>query len=235
MLTVDNIHVNYGSFQALNGVSLEIQEGEIVALLGGNGVGKSTTINTISGLTTITSGDVLFNGKSIKDVPAHKRVEMGIVQVPEGRRLFPSMTVKENLLVGSYLKGARAKRQETMEHCYEMFPKLAERQKQLAGSLSGGEQQMCAIARAFMSQPKLLMLDEPSLGLAPVIVDQIFDTIRRLNKETGLSILLVEQNVLASLEIAQRAYVIETGQNYISGTNDELRGNDEIRKAYLGM
>ncbi len=234
MLRVDNIHVNYGSFQALNGISLEIREGEIVALLGSNGVGKSTTINTISGLTSLVSGDIFFQGKSINGIPAHKRVELGIIQVPEGRRLFPSMTVRENLLVGSYLKSARAKRKETLERCFELFPKLAERQTQLAGSLSGGEQQMCAIARAFMSQPKLLMLDEPSLGLAPVIVDQIFETIRKLNKE-GMSILLVEQNVLASLEIAQRAYVIETGENYISGTNEELRGNDEIRKAYLGI
>ncbi len=234
MLRVDNIHVNYGSFQALNGISLEIREGEIVALLGSNGVGKSTTINTISGLTSLVSGDIFFQGKSINGIPAHKRVELGIIQVPEGRRLFPSMTVRENLLVGSYLKSARAKRKETLERCFDLFPKLAERQTQLAGSLSGGEQQMCAIARAFMSQPKLLMLDEPSLGLAPVIVDQIFETIRKLNKE-GMSILLVEQNVLASLEIAQRAYVIETGENYISGTNEELRGNDEIRKAYLGI
>ena len=234
MLIVDNIHVNYDHFQALTGVSLEVHAGEIVALLGSNGVGKSTTINTISGLTKITSGDVIFNGESIKDIPAYKRVEMGIVQVPEGRRLFPSMTVRENLLVGSYLKGARVKRKETLEYCFEMFPKLAERQNQLAGSLSGGEQQMCAIARAFMSRPKLLMLDEPSLGLAPVIVDQIFKTIQRLNKD-GMSILLVEQNVLASLEIAQRAYVIETGQNYISGTSEELQGNDEIRQSYLGM
>ena len=234
MLKVDSIYVNYGNFHALNGISMEIGEGEIVALLGSNGVGKSTTINAISGLTPIVSGDVLFEGSSIRNVPAHKRVELGIVQVPEGRRLFPHMTVRENLLVGSYLKNAREKRQETLERCFELFPKLAERQKQMAGSLSGGEQQMCAIARAFMSQPKLLMLDEPSLGLAPVIVDQIFETICRLNQE-GMSILLVEQNVLASLDIAKRAYVIETGENYLTGSADELRGNDEIRRAYLGL
>lgn len=234
MLKLDDIYVNYGNFEALHGISLEITQGEIVALLGGNGMGKSTTINTISGITSLRSGDILFNGVSIIGVPAYERVEKGIVQVPEGRKLFPAMTVMDNLLIGSYLPEAKKMRKETLELCFEIFPKLYERKKQLAGSLSGGEQQMCAIARAFMSQPKLLMLDEPSLGLAPVVVDLIFDTIQRINK-SGVTILLVEQNVLVSLDIASRAYIIETGCNYMDGESAELRENDSIKKAYLGI
>lgn len=234
MLKLDDIYVNYGNFEALHGISLEIAQGEIVALLGGNGMGKSTTINTISGITSLRSGDILFNGVSIIGVPAYERVEKGIVQVPEGRKLFPAMTVMDNLLIGSYLPEAKKLRKETLELCFEIFPKLYERKKQLAGSLSGGEQQMCAIARAFMSQPKLLMLDEPSLGLAPVVVDLIFDTIQRINK-SGVTILLVEQNVLVSLDIASRAYIIETGCNYMDGESVALRENDSIKKAYLGI
>ena len=235
MLKIDNIHVNYGSFQALNGVSLDVIDGEIIALLGSNGAGKTTTINTISGITDLKSGDIFYNGKSIKDIPAHERVTMGIVQVPEGRKLFPSLTVEENLIIGSYVPEAKKKREETLRNCYKLFPRLAERKRQLAGSLSGGEQQMCAIARAMMSQPKILMLDEPSLGLAPVIVEMIFETIVKINKEQGITILLVEQNVLAALQIANRGYVIETGQNVLEGSGESLLNNEDLKKAYLGI
>ncbi len=234
MLKIDNIVVNYGNFEALHGISLEIGDGEIVALLGGNGAGKTTTINSVSGMTHVVSGDIIYNGQSIKDMPSFDRVKQGIIQVPEGRKLFPSMTVYENLLVGSYLPETRKHREENLEMCYEIFPKLKERRNQLAGSLSGGEQQMCAISRALMSCPKLLMLDEPSLGLAPVVVDMIFDTIVRINK-LGVTILLVEQNVLATLDIANRGYVIEVGNNVMNGSAEELLNNDDMRKAYLGI
>lgn len=234
MLKIDSIVVNYGNFEALHGISMDVKEGEIVALLGGNGAGKSTTINTISGLTSLKAGKVVFQGENINNVPRHERVKLGIIQVPEGRKLFPSMTVMDNLLIGSYLPQTRKKRPETLEMCLEIFPKLAERRKQLAGSLSGGEQQMCAIARALMGQPKLLMLDEPSLGLAPVMVDTIFDTIVRINK-MGVTILLVEQNVLVSLAIASRGYVIEVGNNVMDGDNESLLNNEDMKKAYLGF
>ena len=234
MLNIDNISVNYGSFEALRGVSLHVQQGEIVALLGSNGAGKTTTINTISGLTTLTGGAIEFRGEDISHLSAHERVKYGIIQVPEGRKLFPFMTVEENMLVGSFLKHTHAKRKENMEFCYSTFPKLYERRSQLAGSLSGGEQQMCAISRALMQQPKLLMLDEPSLGLAPVIADSIFDIIFNLNKE-GMTILLVEQNVGASLEIAHRGYVIETGENVVNGPSEVLCESEDIKSAYLGI
>ena len=233
MLKIENIVVNYGNFEALHGISLDIKPGEIVALLGGNGAGKTTTINTISGTTHLVSGDILYNGVSIAKIPAHERVAMGIVQVPEGRKLFPSMTVYDNLLIGSYLPESRKKRAENLEMCFSIFPKLAERQ-QLAGSLSGGEQQMCAISRALMASPKLLMLDEPSLGLAPLVVDMIFDTIIKIRK-MGVTVLVVEQNVLATLDIANRGYVIEVGNNVFSGPSQELMNNEDMRKAYLGI
>ncbi len=234
MLTIDKIHVNYGSFQALDGVSLQVNEGEIVALLGSNGAGKTTTINTASGLLHPLAGTVTFNGEDLSKYKLHEISSLGLVQVPEGRKLFPDMTIHENLLVGSYAKVARAKRAENLDMCYEMFPKLKERQKQLAGSLSGGERQMVAIARALMQCPKLLMLDEPSLGLAPVVVEQVFEIIQSINK-MGTTILLVEQNVQASLEIADRAYVIETGKNVMEGSAKELLANDDLKAAYLGM
>lgn len=234
MLTVENIHVNYGSFQALDGVSLQVNEGEIVALLGSNGAGKTTTINTISGLLKPLAGKVTFKGEDLSKYKLHDISSLGLVQVPEGRKLFPDMSVHENLLVGSYAKVTRAKRQENLEMCYEMFPKLAERRKQLTGSLSGGERQMVAIARALMQCPTLLMLDEPSLGLAPVIVEQVFETIVKVNK-MGTTILLVEQNVQSSLEIADRAYVIETGRNVMEGAAKDLLADDNLKAAYLGM
>ena len=235
MLDIKNLHVNYGKFQALMGVDFHMNEGEIVALLGANGAGKTTTINAISGMRHVVQGDILFRGESIVRLPSYEIVKRGIIQVPEGRRLFPYMTVEENLIVGSTLEEPRRHRKENMEKCYELFPKLYERRRQFAGSLSGGEQQMCAIARAIMQCPKLLMLDEPSLGLAPVIVDDIFETIINLNKKEHMSILLVEQNLQASLEIADHAFVIETGHNVIHGTGEELIENEQIKKAYLGI
>ena len=234
MLNINDIYVNYGSFKALQGINLEIKEGEIVALLGSNGAGKTTTINTISGLLKVVSGSISFLGEDITNSSAADRVEKGIIQVPEGRKLFPFMTVEDNLIVGSYISRARAARQETMEMCYSIFPKLYERRMQQAGSLSGGEQQMCAISRALMGLPKLLMLDEPSLGLAPVVVDSIFDVLEDLHKK-GMTILLIEQNVMASLEIADRGYVIETGRNVMDGPAEELINNEEMAKAYMGI
>lgn len=234
MLKVEHLDVSYGNFKALYDVSLEINEGEIVALLGSNGAGKSTTINTISGMRKLNAGTVSFNGECIDKLPPHERVKLGIIQVPEGRRLFPFMSVEDNLVVGSYLKGVRAKRSENLKLCYDLFPRLYERRRQMAGSMSGGEQQMCAIARALMQQPKLLMLDEPSLGLAPVIVDQIFDVLKKINS-MGTTILLVEQNVMSSLEIASRGYVLEIGKSVMEGTSQELLANEELKKAYLGL
>ena len=234
MLSVENIHDNYGSFQALSGVSLQVNEGEIVVLLGSNGAGKTTTINTICRVLEPLSGKVFFKGEDLSKYKLYEVSSLGLVQVPEGRKLFPEMSVYENLLVGSYAKTARAKREENLEKCYAMFPKLAQRHKQLAGSLSGGERQMVAIARALMQCPQLLMLDEPSLGLAPVVVEQVFESIVRIN-EMGTTILLVEQNVQASLEIADRAYVIETGRNVMEGSAKDLLNNDELRAAYLGI
>ena len=234
MLNIDKIHVNYGSFQALDGVSLNVEKGEIVALLGSNGAGKTTTINTASGLLRPLAGTVSFKGEDLSRYKLHEISSLGLVQVPEGRKLFPNMSVHENLLVGSYAKVTRAKRQDNLDMCYELFPKLKERARQMAGSLSGGERQMVAIARALMQCPELLMLDEPSLGLAPVVVEQVFDIIVRINK-MGTTILLVEQNVQASLEIADRAYVIETGKNVMEGTAAELLANDDLKAAYLGM
>ena len=235
MLQLNDLCVNYGNFEALRGVSLDVQEGEIVVLLGSNGAGKTTTINTTSGLITPKSGSVIFKGEDITKMPAFKRAELGLVQVPEGRKLFPEMTVYENLLVGSYSKkGPRAARKDSLELCFELFPKMYERKDQLAGSLSGGERQMCAMCRALMQKPTLLMLDEPSLGLAPVVVQSVFESILRINK-MGVTILLVEQNVHSSLAIADKGFVIENGQNTISGKAAELRGNEELQRAYLGI
>lgn len=234
MLKIDNIVVYYGNLQALRGVSLEVNKGEIVALLGSNGAGKSTTINTISGMVPLRSGTITYQEQVINDMPAHDRVKLGIVQVPEGRKLFPSMTVLDNLIIGSYLPKAKAARKETLEMVLDIFPKMADRRKQLAGSLSGGEQQMCAIGRALMSKPELLMLDEPSLGLAPVIVDTVFASLERI-RSMGVTILLVEQNLLASLDIADRGYVIEVGANVVNDTAAGLANNERVRTAYLGI
>ena len=234
MLKLENIHVNYGQFEVLRGISLEIKQGEIVALLGGNGAGKTTTINTIMNLNPLREGDILFKGESIRDLPTHERVQKGIVVCPEGRKLFPHMSVYDNLLVGAYSPHARQKREENIDRCFRLFPKLYERRNQLARTMSGGEQQMCAIGRALMANPEILMLDEPSLGLAPVIVQKIFETLVEINKD-GMTILLVEQNVMSSLEIASRGYIIETGENVIIGSADELIHSEDVRKAYLGI
>ena len=234
MLKINDIHVNYGRSEALRGVSLEVKEGEIVALLGNNGAGKTTTINTVSGTTHLMRGSIEFKGEDISKMPAYERVKKGIIQVPEGRKLFPYLSVYDNLLVGSYLPEARKRRKENLDFCFTMFPKLYERRNQLANSMSGGEQQMCAIARGLMQCPEILMLDEPSLGLAPIVVGDIFDSLVELNK-TGMTILLVEQNVMSSLEIVDRAYVIEIGHNVVDGPADELMRNEEVKRAYLGI
>lgn len=234
MLKVSNLHAGYSAIEVLQGIDLEVNEGEIVALLGGNGAGKTTTINTISGAVRQSSGTITFDGVDISDMTPYKRTALGIVQVPEGRKLFPTMTVMDNLLIGSYLPGCRGRRKENLEWCFELFPRLYERREQMAGSMSGGEQQMCAIARGLMQCPKLLMLDEPSLGLAPVIVEDVFKVLEKVNKR-GVTILLVEQNVNVALEIAHRGYVIETGINVLSGMAKELAENDMVRKSYLGI
>ncbi len=233
MLSVKNLNVHYGVIHALKDISLEVNDGEIVTLIGANGAGKTTTLRTISGLQKATDGDILLNGQSIVHVPAPKRVKMGISQVPEGRRIFPEMSVLENLEMGAFLRKDRANIKKDMEGVYERFPILGRRKKQLAGTLSGGEQQMLAMGRALMSRPKILLLDEPSMGLAPLLVKEIFDIIKDINN-AGTTILLVEQNANMALSIAHRGYVIETGSIVLSGTGKELANSDEVKKAYLG-
>ncbi|MEL1134920.1 ABC transporter ATP-binding protein [Desulfitobacterium sp. THU1] len=232
MLKVDNINVFYGAIHAIKGISLEVNEGEIVTLIGANGAGKSTVLKTISGLLRTKTGGISFLGEDITSTAPHKIVERGLAHVPEGRRIFLQMTVQENLDMGAYTRPSGGT-EEDLEKIYTLFPRLLERRKQVAGTLSGGEQQMLAIGRALMSRPKLLMLDEPSMGLAPILVEQIFTIIQEMNK-AGTTVLLVEQNAQMALSIADRAYVLETGSISISGTGQELSESDEIRKAYLG-
>ena len=232
ILKVDNINVYYGNIHAVKGVSFTVNEGEIVTLIGANGAGKSTTLKTVSGLLKPRSGDVLYKGKSIKGVRAHKIVEAGLAQVPEGRHVFLHMTVEENLDMGAYTQPASTIA-PNKEKVFELFPRLKERRKQLAGTMSGGEQQMLAMGRALMSRPKLLMLDEPSLGLAPLVVQGIFDIIRTVN-EQGVTVLLIEQNANMALKIADYAYVLETGNITKSGTGAELLADESIKEAYLG-
>jgi branched-chain amino acid transport system ATP-binding protein len=231
---VKDIDVFYGDAQALYGLSLQVREGEVVTLVGANGAGKTTTLRAISGLRPVARGDIIFKGRSLLGVPAHRRAEFGIALVPEGRELWPQLTVRENLELGAYGKAARRHLSESLERVYELFPVVEERSRQVAGSMSGGEQQMVAIARALMTRPRLLMFDEPSLGLAPVVVSQVFDTIRRLHAE-GLTILLVEQNLKKALEMADRGYVVETGSISIQGTAADLLADPTIRSAYLGV
>ena len=232
ILKVDNINVYYGAIHAIKGISFEVNEGEIVTLIGANGAGKSTTLQTVSGLLRSRTGSIEFNGENISHVPAHKLVYKGLAQVPEGRRIFLQMSVEENLEMGAFTQ-KNAGIDADLESVYEQFPRLRERKKQIAGTLSGGEQQMLAMGRALMSHPKLLMLDEPSMGLAPILVEQIFDLIRQLHKN-GTTILPVEQNAQMALSVADRAYVLETGKITLSGTGKELAESDEVRKAYLG-
>ena len=232
LLKVENIHVYYGSIHAIKGVSFEVNEGEIVTLIGANGAGKSSTLNTVSGLLKPKSGAIEFEGKSIVGVPANRVVSHGMALCPEGRRVFLQMTVQENLEMGGYTRPA-AELEGSLQNVYQRFPRLKERYRQVAGTLSGGEQQMLAMGRALMSKPKLLMLDEPSMGLAPILVEQIFDIVKELNS-AGTTILLVEQNARMALSIADRAYVLETGSISMSGPAHELAEDDRVRKAYLG-
>ena len=231
MLKIDDIHVYYGAIHAIKGVSFEVGEGEIVALIGANGAGKSTILKTVSGLMHPRSGSITFCGENIAHADAYKLLHKGLAHVPEGRRIFLQMTVQENLEMGAYIKKDVSK--ADLDQVFEYFPRLKERRKQVAGTLSGGEQQMLAMSRALMSHPKLMMLDEPSMGLAPILVDQIFDIVKKLH-EDGTTILLVEQNASKALEIADRAYVLETGKVTLSGTGAELAQSDEVKKAYLG-
>ena len=232
VLTVKNINVYYGAIHAIKGISFDVNRGEIVTLIGANGAGKSTTLHTISGLLRSKTGDIEFLEESISHTAAHKIVSKGISHVPEGRRIFQGMTVEENLQMGAFVT-KQDRITHNLEYVYEQFPRLKERTSQIAGTLSGGEQQMLAMGRALMSDPELLMLDEPSMGLAPILVDQIFEIIENLNK-AGTTILLVEQNAQMALSVADRAYVIETGRISLSGTGEELAKSDEVRKAYLG-
>jgi branched-chain amino acid transport system ATP-binding protein len=233
MLKIEDINVYYGIIHALKGVSLEINEGEIVTLIGANGAGKSTLLKTISGLLKPKNGDILFQGQSISGNVAQSIVKQGLSHVPEGRRVFANMSVEENLELGAYLRKDKQGIKEDFEKVYNLFPRLLERRKQLSGTLSGGEQQMLAMGRALMARPKLLLLDEPSMGLAPLLVKTIFRIIEEINK-SGTTILLVEQNANMALSIADRAYVIETGKIVLSGSSDELNQSDQIRMAYLG-
>ena len=232
MLTVRDIHVYYGAIHAIKGVSFEVGEGEIVSLIGANGAGKSTILKTISGLLRTKTGSILFEDREIKAVAPHKIVQLGAAHVPEGRRVFSRMSVEENLEMGAYTQ-AKALLSDSLDNVFMRFPRLKERRRQAAGTLSGGEQQMLALGRALMSHPKLMMLDEPSMGLAPKLVEQIFDIIKELNRE-GVTILLVEQNALMALSIATRGYVLETGRIALAAPADELLHNEAVKKAYLG-
>ena len=233
LLEVNNLEVYYGVIRALKGISFQVNEGEIVSLIGANGAGKTTMMQSVVGVIPKRSGSVVFDGQDITKTPCHKIVKLGMTQVPEGRRIFQELSVYENLLMGAYSVKDQQRFKEDLESAFERFPRLAERRKQIAGTLSGGEQQMLAMSRALMSRPKLLMLDEPSMGLAPILVDQIFEIIKELNA-AGTTILLVEQNASKALEISDRAYVLETGSVTLSGTGKELANSPEVQKAYLG-
>ena len=233
MLKIDNIDVYYGAIHALKGISLEVNEGEIVTLIGANGAGKSTTLRTISGLLKPKAGSITFLGQNIAGVRAHEIVKKGISQVPEGHRVFAEMTVMENLDLGAFVRKDKAGIQQDLKHVFELFPRLEERKNQSAGTLSGGEQQMLAMGRALMSRPKLLLLDEPSMGLAPLLIKEIFNIIVDINK-SGTTVLLVEQNANMALSIANRAYVLETGRITLSGKAQDLAASEDVRKAYLG-
>jgi len=234
MLTINKLNFSYGDMQVLWDIDLEVKQGEIVTVVGANGAGKSTTLKNISRLVKPKSGTLTFNGTDLTSLEPHEVVELGIVQVPEGRKIFPEMTVLENLRMGSYIPSARQTREENVERVFTLFPRLKERERQLGGTMSGGEQQMLAIGRGIMANPKLLLLDEPSLGLSPLFVKNIFDIIIEINRQ-GVTILLVEQNVYQSLRIANRGYVLETGRVVLTGAGADLLNNDHIKKAFLGM
>jgi branched-chain amino acid transport system ATP-binding protein len=233
VLELDDVHTYYGSIQALKGISAKVYADEIVTLIGANGAGKTTTLRSINGLNRPRQGRIRFEGQDITHTPAHQIVKRGISQSPEGRRLFPRMTVNENLEMGAFQRSDKAGMKSDLDRVFELFPRLAERRSQKAGTLSGGEQQMCAIGRALMARPKLLMLDEPSMGLAPIFVDRIFETVVEINKQ-GTPILLVEQNALMALEVASRGYVLETGTVVLEGRASDLKTNEQVRKTYLG-
>jgi branched-chain amino acid transport system ATP-binding protein len=233
LLKLDNVHTYYGNIHALKGISITVDEGEIVTLIGANGAGKSTTLKTISGLLYPRQGKVYMEDKDLTKFSAHEIVQMGVIHVPEGRRVFSRLTVMENLEMGAFTRKDKAAIQKDLEWVFELFPRLKERRSQVAGTLSGGEQQMLAMGRALMSNPRILLLDEPSMGLAPVLVDLIFDTIRELN-EQGMTILLVEQNALLALDVAHRGYVLETGAIALAGDAEELANNPQVKEVYLG-
>jgi branched-chain amino acid transport system ATP-binding protein len=234
VLEVDGIHTYYGTIEALKGISLEVREREIVTLIGANGAGKSTTLRSINGLNHPRRGSIRFMGEDITHAAAHKIVKRGVSQSPEGRKLFSRMSVEENLEMGAFQRSGRSEIDEDMQRVFELFPRLQERRHQKAGTLSGGEQQMCAIGRAMMARPRLLMLDEPSMGLAPIFVDRIFETIVEIN-ERGTPVLLVEQNALMALDVAHRGYVLETGKVVLEGPAKVLAENEDVKKAYLGI
>jgi branched-chain amino acid transport system ATP-binding protein len=233
ILELEDVHTFYGTIEALKGISIDVHDGEIVTLIGANGAGKSTTLRSVNGLNHPSTGSIRFMGEDITRRPAHEIVRMGISQSPEGRKLFPRMTVVENLEMGAFQRSDKAGIHEDMQHVFELFPRLAERRSQKAGTLSGGEQQMCAIGRAMMARPRLLMLDEPSMGLAPIFVERIFETIVEINKQ-GTPILLVEQNALMALDVANRGYVMQTGHIVLEGPASDLKTNEQVRKTYLG-
>lgn len=233
MLKVENLKVNYGMIEAVKGIDFEVNDGEIVALIGANGAGKTTTMHTISGLIKPSSGSIILDDKDISKIPAHKIVNLGLVQCPEGRRVFAQQSVEENLELGAYTRKDKEGIKKDLDNVYHLFPRLLERKNQLAGTLSGGEQQMLAMGRALMANPKIVLLDEPSMGLSPLLVKEIFDIIKNINSQ-GVTILLVEQNAKMALGIANRAYVIETGKIVMSGTGEELLNSDSVKKAYLG-
>ncbi len=234
MLRIDKLNFSYGDLKVLWDIDLEVNEGEIVTVVGANGAGKSTTLKNISRLVRPASGTITFQDNDLQGLESHEVVEQGIVQVPEGRKIFPEMTVRENLRMGSYIMSARGNRDANIDRVFTMFPRLKEREKQLGDTMSGGEQQMLAIGRGLMANPKLLLLDEPSLGLSPLFVKTIFDIIREINRQ-GVTILLVEQNVYQSLRIAHRAYVLETGRVVLTGTGEQLLNDEHVKKAFLGM
>ncbi len=234
VLEVENLHVFYGSIHAIKGVSFRVDQGKIITLIGANGAGKTSTLSTISGLVKAKRGKIVFDGHEIQNMPPHAINRMGICLVPEGRRIFPNLTVMENLMMGAFSRKDKQEVKKDIEWVFSLFPRLAERKSQLGGTLSGGEQRMLAISRGLMSRPKLLMMDEPSLGLAPILVEEVFDIVKKINAE-GVTILLVEQNAVGALKISNYGYVLETGNVTIEGPSEELLSNDDVRKAYLGL